>query len=432
MEDTGELAEAYQELLDSYEELTGAALSQEKQHSEWHCDPIPNLSQAYPYPSKEEEDTNDNGGVCSPVKKRRRGKNKGKAKLDATDSEQPTSGERKKSKVVVKAENSKRKALMSSSGMSFNLTPEIQPRLTNKSLFAEKNSNSPHMQYEPSLSVDIDASQVEPSTQNLMLLQQLVSDVDVVLAELNNEASPKSILQNDTQDTMAGSPSDTRCSSPDLFDSSEVTSQNQDPPEMPVILGTMLKASQTKKLNSTAKKLHASVVAEFKKDVTHLVTEAVKGTSRRTMKYFLAILHGRWLVSYQWVEDSLKRNEWLEEDAYEIIGDEHFSNYGPRRARQSIKKQEPRLFQGQQYFLAGEFKQPARDDLIMLLNAGGATVLDRWPPANNQQVRVICDNKTSMRTKNKYREQYSCEVVFANWVLDSISNYKLIDTLAYH
>ncbi|KAK9729645.1 Breast cancer 1, early onset, variant 5 [Basidiobolus ranarum] len=411
MESTGELADAYQELLDSYEEMTGAALSQEKQHSEWQCEPIPNLSQAYPYPVKEGVDTKQDDTPNSPIRnKRRKTKSKGKAKMEIMDVDQD-SGDHVNNRIMIKPEYSKGKNIISS---------------------LEKSTNSPHIQYDPSLSVDIDASQVEPSTQNLMLLQQLVSDVDVVLAELNNEGTPKIMIQNDTQDTSRESLSNTRCSSPDLFDSSEVASQNQDTQEMPVILGTMLKASQIKKMNTSVKKLNATIVTEFTSDVTHLVTEAVKGTSKRTMKYFLAILHGRWLVNYQWIEDSLSRNEWLDEDVYEVIGDERYSNYGPKRARQSIKNGEPKLFHNQQYLLVGEFKQPSRDDLITLLTAGGATIVDKCPPSNcSQQTLVICDNATAMRTKNRLREQYSREVVLANWVLDCISNYKLIDTSAY-
>lgn len=58
-------------------------------------------------------------------------------------------------------------------------------------------------------------------------------------------------------------------------------------------------------------------------------------TPKRTLKYCRAVLTGKWILSFQWIEDCLAKGELLSHiDSYEAVGDERCSDSGaPRRAR---------------------------------------------------------------------------------------------------
>ena len=73
--------------------------------------------------------------------------------------------------------------------------------------------------------------------------------------------------------------------------------------------------------------------------ITHLVVSSNENKifPQRTMKYLQAIMNGIWIVEINWIEDSLKENEILKENKYEIKAciKSNFNN-APQRARKVI------------------------------------------------------------------------------------------------
>jgi galactose-1-phosphate uridylyltransferase len=66
-----------------------------------------------------------------------------------------------------------------------------------------------------------------------------------------------------------------------------------------VILGTGLKSDMVQQLYLAEEKLGAKIVSEFTKDVSHVVACVdTQNCIKRTMKYFLGLMHKKWIVSF--------------------------------------------------------------------------------------------------------------------------------------
>ncbi|ORX59602.1 hypothetical protein DM01DRAFT_1405120 [Hesseltinella vesiculosa] len=76
--------------------------------------------------------------------------------------------------------------------------------------------------------------------------------------------------------------------------------------------------------------------------VTHVVTSANEQRfCKRTEKYLAGIVHGKWIVSTDWVRDSNEAGYWLPERDYEIQGDTTSGlTHGPQLGRERIEATE--------------------------------------------------------------------------------------------
>jgi hypothetical protein len=88
-------------------------------------------------------------------------------------------------------------------------------------------------------------------------------------------------------------------------------------------------------LNILVKKLGGTIVSEVTPQVTHLVVmPGEDGLASRTLKYLMALAKGAWVVSVQWVLDSLSNGKYVNEEDYLIKGDKTAVG-GPYLAKQS-------------------------------------------------------------------------------------------------
>ena len=100
---------------------------------------------------------------------------------------------------------------------------------------------------------------------------------------------------------------------------------------------TSLSNVQASLVMKLAAKCDAKYVNQFDRDVTHVIvnTTGEQNVAKSTLKYLQGIAHRKWIVSYRWVEDSLKGEELLDEVPYEATTyyDGVIGIQGPRNSR---------------------------------------------------------------------------------------------------
>ncbi|PIK47164.1 putative breast cancer type 1 susceptibility protein [Apostichopus japonicus] len=116
--------------------------------------------------------------------------------------------------------------------------------------------------------------------------------------------------------------------------------------------------------------LYSRYTAMIESTTTHVILIAEKGKCPRTMKYITGIAAGLWIVSYSWVQSSLKAGRLLAEADFEIIGDSLGVHYGPMRAR--TRREGKPLLSKYSISLLGESSSGPEDEFENLLKLSGA------------------------------------------------------------
>ncbi|XP_006824924.1 BRCA1-associated RING domain protein 1-like [Saccoglossus kowalevskii] len=215
-----------------------------------------------------------------------------------------------------------------------------------------------------------------------------------------------------------------------------------------VIVGTGLKREQKAKLDHCAKLLKGKVLDEFDDSVSHVVTSCNEdGQCPRTMKYLQAILHGKWIVSFDWVTTCLKKQQLVEEQYFEVTGTvTHPFSLGPRKARLNHEQQYPGLFNGCHFYFHGKFNSPTpvKEDLNQLVKSGDGKILLREPKMDDcnssQEVpyhatpnsdlsectHYIIHDHDVQKPPSKIRSK-KLRSASVKWLMDSISQFTLLD-----
>ncbi|KAM6461946.1 BRCA1-associated RING domain protein 1 isoform 2-T2 [Liasis olivaceus] len=176
-----------------------------------------------------------------------------------------------------------------------------------------------------------------------------------------------------------------------------------------VLLGSGLDPGQQLLLSKLATFLKARVCTEFNSSVTHVVVPAYP--VRTTMKCMLAVLTGSWILTFMWVEASLKRGAWEQEEKYEIDG-------GPRQGRLNKEQLLPKLFDGCYFYFLGIFKEHKKDDLKELVKVGGGQILTRKPKSDNDVTQTI--NTVAYHAEITSDQSFCTQYI----IYDASSNYK--------
>ncbi|OVA13240.1 BRCT domain [Macleaya cordata] len=192
-----------------------------------------------------------------------------------------------------------------------------------------------------------------------------------------------------------------------------------------------------------------SVSKTFGPSVSHIIASTDEnGACKRTMKFLMGILEGKWILNIDWIKACLKAMEPVSEEQYEVKVDIHGIKDGPRLGRLRVLNKQPKLFNSLKFYFVGEFMPSYKGDLQDLVVAAGGTVLHRKPimgdrgasSGSSTSTFIIyslelpdkCDPGKKILICNRRRDEAQAlasssgaNVAGHSWLLDSIAACKL-------
>ncbi|XP_019522579.1 PREDICTED: breast cancer type 1 susceptibility protein [Hipposideros armiger] len=178
-----------------------------------------------------------------------------------------------------------------------------------------------------------------------------------------------------------------------------------------------------------ARKHHIVLTDLITEETTHVIMKTdVEFVCERTLKYFLGIAGGKWVVSYFWVTQSTKERKILDECDFEVRGDvvNGRNHEGPKRARES---QHRKIFRGLEICCYGPFTNMPTDQLEWMVQLCGATVVKEpslftFGKGTYPVVVVQPDAWTEDSGLHAIGQVCEAPVVTREWVLDSVALYQ--------
>lgn len=146
--------------------------------------------------------------------------------------------------------------------------------------------------------------------------------------------------------------------------------------------------------------------------VTHILCAcAPHGRCPRTLKYLMGIAGKSWIVSINWLLDSLSANEIMDEEEFVVIGDEavQCDTFACEKSRNSSTG----LFAAKEFYLAGSFNGagPSKNDLSQLIKLSGGKVVSKA----NSATFCVSNNASGPKSGERH----------FTWLFDCISHYQI-------
>ncbi|XP_070083300.1 breast cancer type 1 susceptibility protein isoform X12 [Equus caballus] len=178
-----------------------------------------------------------------------------------------------------------------------------------------------------------------------------------------------------------------------------------------------------------ARKHHITLTNLVTEETTHVIMKTdAEFVCERTLKYFLGIAGGKWVVSYFWVTQSIKERKVLDEHDFEVRGDvvNGRNHQGPKRARES---QDRKIFRGLEICCCGPFTNMPTDQLEWMVRLCGASVVKEpssftFSEGTHPVVVVQPDAWTEDSGFHMIGQMCEAPVVTREWVLDSVALYQ--------
>ncbi|XAR72517.1 Ubiquitin--protein ligase [Bertholletia excelsa] len=154
--------------------------------------------------------------------------------------------------------------------------------------------------------------------------------------------------------------------------------------------------SEEKEIISEFEKLSGvKILKNWHPSVTHVIASTDEnGACRRTLKFLMGILEGKWILNIKWIKACMKAMEPVDEQPYEIGVDIHGVRDGPRLGRLRILNKQRKLFDGCNFYFTGDFVHSYKGYLQDLVITAGGNVLQRRPISRDQQ-SLTCGNPSS-------------------------------------
>ncbi|OAD58095.1 Breast cancer type 1 susceptibility protein like protein, partial [Eufriesea mexicana] len=180
-----------------------------------------------------------------------------------------------------------------------------------------------------------------------------------------------------------------------------------------------------------AEMFNGRYVAQFDRDVTHVIVKADTGNNgaNNTLKYLQGIAHRKWIVTYEWVVNSLRERRLVNEEPYEAV-DSRTLEAGPRRSRLSEK----RLFEGFMFLCIGPYSDVSVEQYRDLVRAAGATVvesLDALAAEKNMLKIIVIQTDIYEYEIIEWFKKAQAVAIVHDWVVECISQYQLISFFPY-
>uniref|UniRef100_A0ACD5T8Q5 Uncharacterized protein n=1 Tax=Avena sativa TaxID=4498 RepID=A0ACD5T8Q5_AVESA len=157
-------------------------------------------------------------------------------------------------------------------------------------------------------------------------------------------------------------------------------------PQKWVLCCSALSAAEKGVVSEFAKLAGVPISTSWSPSVTHVIASTdLSGACKRTLKFLMAILNGKWIVSIDWVKACMDRMEPVDEQKFEVATDVHGVTGGPRSGRQRVVNKQPKLLDGMRFYLHGDYTKSYRGFLQDLVVAAGGAVLHRKPVSRDQQ-----------------------------------------------
>ncbi|XP_075299542.1 breast cancer type 1 susceptibility protein isoform X3 [Opisthocomus hoazin] len=202
------------------------------------------------------------------------------------------------------------------------------------------------------------------------------------------------------------------------------------------IVASGLNQSEHLVVQKFARKTQSTLSNHITEGTTHVIMKTDKElVCERTLKYFLGIAGKKWVVSYQWVIQSLKEERILDEENFEVRGDviNGRNHQGPKRARKSLTE---KIFKDFEICCYGPFTDMTTEHLEWMVELCGASVvkqLDQFTHKTNSTAVVVVQPDAWMEDMD-YRaiqQKNNVAMVTREWVLDSVACYECQEFSAY-
>ncbi|NXX52115.1 BRCA1 protein, partial [Scopus umbretta] len=202
------------------------------------------------------------------------------------------------------------------------------------------------------------------------------------------------------------------------------------------IVASGLNQSEHLVVQKFARKTRSTLSSHITEGTTHVIMKTDKElVCERTLKYFLGIAGGKWVVSYQWIIQSFKEGRVLDEENFEVRGDviNGRNHQGPKRARQSLTE---KIFKDFEICCYGPFTDMTTEHLEWMVELCGASVVKQlhlFTHKTNSTAVVVVQPDAWMQNMD-YRalqQKNNVAMVTREWVLDSVACYECQEFDAY-
>ncbi|KAH7517420.1 BRCA1-associated RING domain protein 1 isoform X2 [Ziziphus jujuba] len=158
-----------------------------------------------------------------------------------------------------------------------------------------------------------------------------------------------------------------------------------------VLCGSALSTKEKILLVKFGKMTGATVSKSWNPNVTHMIAATDEnGACTRTLKVLMAILNGRWILKFDWIKACMEAMHHVDEEPYEVGLDNYGCCDGPKTGRLRALDNAPKLFNGLNFYFAGDFVLSYKEDIKDLVRAAGGTVL----PSMEEVVAQSCNESS--------------------------------------
>lgn len=296
----------------------------------------------------------------------------------------------------------------------------------------DDDSGSENCEIEKKLSLSNNKRVVSKETLKTEVSTKAIKNTDIKKPSDCNKTDIKKPCDDNKADVKKPSPSDAKNKKTDVTKSSDAEALKVKKPEILIkkqsghtkkfgLLLTGLSEDQKLTIQTNLQQLSKisggkssfKVVKDYSPDtVSHIICAcAAKSHCPRTLKYLLGIAGKSWIISFDWILESLAANKILDEHDFIVVGDEAVQC--DTNACERSRADPGKLFDAKRFFLAGLFNAPgpSKADLINLIQFAGGTVCKK----QEEGVLVVSNNANGPKDG---------ELPYT-WLFDAISLYKI-------